>query len=88
MRGRLPRAAALGAGDGASRVAEGRHPSAIAVLYRAHYHARELQMELSRHNIDYQITSGVRRGGQEGGAGCGAEGGGRSGLALVSRSGP
>lgn len=39
---------------------EGRNLSDIAVLYRAHYHAMELQMELTRHNIDYQITSGVR----------------------------
>jgi len=32
----------------------------IAVLYRAHYHAIELQLELSRHGIPYQITSGIR----------------------------
>ncbi|PYL37193.1 MAG: DNA helicase UvrD, partial [Verrucomicrobia bacterium] len=32
----------------------------IAVLYRAHYHAMELQLELSRRGIPYQITSGVR----------------------------
>src|SRR5213595_3707576 len=32
----------------------------IAVLYRAHYHALELQLELSRRGIPYQITSGVR----------------------------
>jgi len=32
----------------------------IAVLYRAHYHAIELQLELSRSGIPYQITSGVR----------------------------
>ena len=32
----------------------------IAVLYRAHYHAIELQLELSRRGIPYQITSGVR----------------------------
>ena len=32
----------------------------IAVLYRAHYHAVELQLELSRRGIPYQITSGVR----------------------------
>ena len=32
----------------------------IAVLYRAHYHAMELQMELTRRNIPYVITSGLR----------------------------
>jgi DNA helicase-2/ATP-dependent DNA helicase PcrA len=39
---------------------EGRNLSDIAVLYRAHYQAMELQMELSRAGIDFQITSGVR----------------------------
>ena len=39
---------------------EGRNLSDIAVLYRAHFQAMDLQMELSRLNIDYQITSGVR----------------------------
>ncbi|NCG09275.1 MAG: UvrD-helicase domain-containing protein [Verrucomicrobia bacterium] len=39
---------------------EGRDLSDIAILYRAHFHAMDLQMELSRRNIDYQITSGVR----------------------------
>ena len=32
----------------------------IAVLYRAHYHAIELQLELSRRGIPYLITSGIR----------------------------
>jgi DNA helicase-2/ATP-dependent DNA helicase PcrA len=32
----------------------------IAVLYRAHYHALELQLEFSRRGIPYQITSGIR----------------------------
>jgi DNA helicase-2/ATP-dependent DNA helicase PcrA len=41
-------------------VDEGRDLSEIAILYRAHYQAMDLQMELSRRNIDYQITSGVR----------------------------
>lgn len=41
-------------------VEEGRDLSDIAILYRAHYHAMDLQMELTRRNIDYQITSGVR----------------------------
>src|SRR5438128_2304652 len=34
--------------------------SDIAVLYRAHYHAIELQLELSRRGIPYRITSGIR----------------------------
>jgi DNA helicase-2/ATP-dependent DNA helicase PcrA len=41
-------------------VDEGRSLSDIAILYRAHYQAMELQMELTRRGIDYQITSGVR----------------------------
>ncbi|MGC6424173.1 MAG: ATP-dependent helicase [Lentimonas sp.] len=41
-------------------IEEGRSLSDIAILYRAHYHAMDLQMELTRRNIDYQITSGVR----------------------------
>jgi len=32
----------------------------IAVLYRAHYHALELQLELARQQIPFVITSGVR----------------------------
>lgn len=32
----------------------------IAVLYRSHFHAMELQMELVRRNIPFQITSGIR----------------------------
>jgi DNA helicase-2/ATP-dependent DNA helicase PcrA len=39
---------------------EGIDLNEIAVLYRAHYHAVELQLELSRRGIPYQITSGVR----------------------------
>lgn len=41
-------------------VEQGTSPSDIAVLYRAHYQAMDLQLELSRQNIPYQITSGVR----------------------------
>ena len=37
---------------------EGIELNEIAVLYRAHYHAVELQLELSRRGIPYQITSG------------------------------
>ncbi len=32
----------------------------IAILYRAHYHAMDLQMEFSRRGVPYLITSGVR----------------------------
>ena len=32
----------------------------IAVLYRAHYHSMELQMELTRASIPFSITSGLR----------------------------
>jgi DNA helicase-2/ATP-dependent DNA helicase PcrA len=39
---------------------EGVELNEIAVLYRAHYHAIELQLELSRRGIPYVITSGVR----------------------------
>lgn len=39
---------------------EGLDLKEIAVLYRAHYHALELQLELSRRGIPYWITSGVR----------------------------
>ena len=39
---------------------EGVRLNDIAVLYRAHYHAMELQMELTRRNIPYVITSGLR----------------------------
>lgn len=39
---------------------EGRSLKNIAVLYRSHFHALELQMELTRHNIPFSITSGIR----------------------------
>jgi len=32
----------------------------IAVLYRAHFHSTDLQMELSRNHIPFRITSGLR----------------------------
>ncbi len=32
----------------------------MAVLYRSHYHSMELQMELTRRNIPFFITSGLR----------------------------
>ena len=34
--------------------------SEIAVLYRAHYHSMELQMELSRRTMPYEVRSGQR----------------------------
>lgn len=39
---------------------EGRPACQIAILYRAHFHALDMQMELSRAGMAYQITSGVR----------------------------
>ncbi len=41
-------------------VDEGCALSDIAVLYRAHFQALDIQLELSRLQIPYQITSGVR----------------------------
>jgi DNA helicase II / ATP-dependent DNA helicase PcrA len=41
-------------------VDEGCSLSDIAILYRAHFQALDLQLELSRLQIPYQITSGVR----------------------------
>src|SRR3954453_19894227 len=32
----------------------------MAVLYRSHFHALELQLELVRRNIPFSITSGIR----------------------------
>ncbi len=32
----------------------------MAVLYRSHFHALELQLELTRRNIPFSITSGIR----------------------------
>ena len=39
---------------------EGCSLSDIAILYRAHFQALDVQLELSRLQIPYQITSGVR----------------------------
>lgn len=39
---------------------EGVELNEIAVLYRSHFHSMELQMELTRRNIPFQITSGLR----------------------------
>ena len=39
---------------------EGEDLNKMAVLYRSHYHALELQLELTRRNIPFSITSGIR----------------------------
>ena len=39
---------------------EGRDMNEMAVLYRSHFHALELQLELTRRNIPFSITSGIR----------------------------
>jgi DNA helicase-2/ATP-dependent DNA helicase PcrA len=39
---------------------EGRDMNKMAVLYRSHFHALEVQLELSRRNIPFSITSGIR----------------------------
>lgn len=39
---------------------EGTPPGEIAVLYRAHYHSMELQMELTKRGIPFEIRSGIR----------------------------
>lgn len=39
---------------------EGVALNGMAVLYRSHFHALELQLELTRRNIPFSITSGIR----------------------------
>ena len=39
---------------------EGVRASECCVLYRSHFHAMELQMELAREQVPYVVTSGVR----------------------------
>jgi DNA helicase-2/ATP-dependent DNA helicase PcrA len=39
---------------------EGTSLNGMAVLYRSHFHALELQLELTRRNIPFSITSGIR----------------------------
>ncbi|MDB6064374.1 MAG: UvrD/REP helicase [Pedosphaera sp.] len=39
---------------------EGVNMNGMAVLYRSHFHALELQLELTRRNIPFSITSGIR----------------------------
>ncbi len=41
-------------------MSEGVPLNEIAVLYRAHYHSMELQMELTRRGIPFEIRSGIR----------------------------
>ena len=60
--------ACMDAGEQASFVAqralelrdEGIPLNEMAVLYRSHFHALELQFELTRRNIPFSITSGIR----------------------------
>ena len=60
--------ACMDAGEQASFVAqralelrdEGIPIAEMAVLYRSHFHALELQFELTRRNIPFSITSGIR----------------------------
>jgi len=67
--GAKPVAVACGdAGEQASFVAqrvlelreEGTDLNNMVVLYRSHFHALELQLELTRRNIPFSITSGIR----------------------------
>jgi DNA helicase-2/ATP-dependent DNA helicase PcrA len=39
---------------------EGMDLNKMAVLYRSHFHALELQLELTKRNIPFSITSGIR----------------------------
>jgi DNA helicase-2/ATP-dependent DNA helicase PcrA len=39
---------------------EGQNLNQVAVLYRSHFHALELQLELTRQQIPFSITSGIR----------------------------
>ena len=39
---------------------EGMNLNHVAVLYRSHFHALELQLELTRQQIPFSITSGIR----------------------------
>src|SRR6266545_3277806 len=66
-----PRPTLVPCGDGAEQAAfvaqrvlelrdEGADLNRMAVLYRSHFHALELQLELTRRNIPFSITSGIR----------------------------
>jgi len=63
--------ALVACGDGAVQAAfvaqrilelreEGRSLGKMAVLYRSHFHALELQLELTRRQVPFSITSGIR----------------------------
>lgn len=39
---------------------QGESPSEIAVLYRAHFHSLDIQVELTRRNIPFRVTGGLR----------------------------
>jgi DNA helicase-2/ATP-dependent DNA helicase PcrA len=39
---------------------EGVAPNQMAILYRSHFHALELQLELTRRNLPFSIASGIR----------------------------
>ncbi|HQN71739.1 MAG TPA: ATP-dependent helicase [Smithella sp.] len=41
-------------------ITSGNSPDSIAVLYRAHYHSMELQMELTRRNVPFIVRSGMK----------------------------
>ncbi len=69
--GRLPRPAVIPAPDNRTEacfvaqeidrlMAQGMPGKDIAVLYRAHFHSMDVQMELTRSHIPYRITSGLR----------------------------
>ena len=66
-----PKPVLVACGDGQSQAAfvaqrilelrdEGYGMNRMAVLYRSHFHALELQLELTRRNIPFSITSGIR----------------------------
>ena len=44
----------------AELIDEGVPPHEIAILYRAHFHSMEIQMEFTRRKIPFSITSGLR----------------------------
>ncbi len=69
--GMLPRPAVVPAPDNRSEaffvaqqierlMEQGMSGRDIAVLYRAHFHSMDVQMELTRNHIPYRITSGLR----------------------------
>jgi DNA helicase-2/ATP-dependent DNA helicase PcrA len=39
---------------------EGRELNSIAILYRSHWHSMEIQLELQRRNIPFQVRGGLR----------------------------